>query len=368
MTKLRTFCTVATNSYLPQVRVLARSLRRHHPGARVFFLLADKKDERLLKPDEPFELIELAALGDFQTIERMCFYYTAFELCNALKPFLHEYILSQTDADEWIYFDSDIRAFQPLDPVFADLQGASILLRPHATHPVPDSFSDLNYPAEAKLLQWGIYNGGFLGLRRSEEAREFVAWWKKHLIHDCYHKQWKITVDQLWLNLVPHFFKNCATCVHPGANVAYWNLHEGTFEKHFDGTLLFNGSPLLFFHYSGWRIDDKDRVSRHSRFFDSRTVAHWSEISDTYARELLENGYEALQQCAYGFANFDDGYPIPLRARREYLALVKSGEAENFAPFSSRVLLKRMRRRRLLQRSMKNLLPAVIRRKLARAA
>ena len=68
-------------------------------------------------------------------------------------------------------------------------------------------------------------------------------------------------VDQKWVDLAPCFFDEIHILRHAGCNVAYWNLRE-RFLSDADNRVVVNGdTPLVFFHYSGYRTDRPDQLS-----------------------------------------------------------------------------------------------------------
>jgi len=77
-------------------------------------------------------------------------------------------------------------------------------------------------------------------------------------------------VDQAWLSSLPFVFHDLTYLSrHPGLNVAYWNLDERHLTRS-DETILVNGYPLLFFHFSGYDRTNPTFLSKHS---DVRVVA-----------------------------------------------------------------------------------------------
>lgn len=310
-------CTVITKSHLAFARTLAHTLDEHNPNSKLFVLLADKVDGYLDPQAEPFHLIRLEDLADHEAVERMCFYYTPFELCCSLRGSLHDYMLNETSARSWVFLDSDIMVFNSLDDVFRQLEETSILLSPHRTRP-----ADLEYvfSVERILMQGGVYNGGFLGLRRTDESRAFVSWFKERLIHFGLDevRLMGFFVDQKWLDFVPLYFKDVSFLRHSGANLGHWNWFDRDVRKDGRGNITLDGQPLLFVHYSGWNISHPEKVSKHSDVYDEVPIPFWSEVSNAYKTKLLANGYQTAINYPYGFAHFQSGEPITLEMRRIY--------------------------------------------------
>jgi hypothetical protein len=321
-------CTIITKRYLAQARVLTQSLREHHPEARVYVLLADQVGDYFDPAAEPFELIGLADLPDRALIAQMCFYYNAFELCCALRPFLHCYLSEQTDHEAWLFLDADILVCASLDPLWQQLSATSILLSPHSLDPVaPNHVETL----ELNVLRQGIYNGGCVGLRRAAATDPrstatvlaFIQWWQQRLTDYCFddvalQDGRGLAVDQLWLNLVPLYFEDVAVLRHRGANVGHWNLIERGDLVSGDNGLMIGDEPLLFFHFSGWDWQDPLQVSRHNPLYQNAHSAAWAHLALDYRDRLQAHGHEAALAYPYAFDRFDNGDPIWVPMRRAY--------------------------------------------------
>ncbi len=177
------FFTIVTKSYLAEARSLGQSLSLYHPESSFYIFLADEADGFFDPTCEQFTIISLSKLPHQDLVNRMKFYYTPFEFCNALRPLAHEYIFRQTDFNVWIYLDSDILVTASLDPFIDDIRKFPIVLTPHRIDPVPSDSAD---PHDMLLLQYGIYNSGMLGLQRSETTELFLDWFRERLYKYCF--------------------------------------------------------------------------------------------------------------------------------------------------------------------------------------
>lgn len=320
--KARAVFTVVTKSHLASARVLAQSLARHNPGLPLYALLADEPEGVFDPEAELFRVIRLDELGEAATVRRMAFYYSAFEFCNALKAALHNYVLKRTELDEWLYLDSDILVCGDLQPMFAELARSSILLHPHLSRPHEPRNAE---PQETTLLSHGIYNGGFLGVRRTATATAFVAWFLDRLERFGF-RDGGMFVDQLWLNLAPLLFNDVGLCTHPGANVGHWNLYDRQLSKDADGGWKANGEPLLWMHFSGWDIRQPERVSKYAPMYCDWQDDGWAELGRQYQQLLIAHGIEQTQSWPYAFARFEDGTPVTAAMRRHYFRRLQAGQ------------------------------------------
>jgi len=323
------FATVITRSYLPFARVLARRLGRFH-DAPLYVVCVDEPEGLFDPAAEPFTLLTASDLLPEQD-RSLLFYYTPFEACNALRGYLHKHLFEHTPHDRWLYLDSDIYVTTPLDAAFAAIdEPACGLISPHCLEPAD---ARLLHPVETCLLKFGVYNSGFLGLRRNAEGRRFVDWFLERLRTLCFFMHRDVYVDQLWLNLVPEHFPAMRSWKHPGANVAYWNLHERRLRRTGEG-LTANGEPLLFVHFSQWRYD----APADWRF--GRTVAPDTDptiIRDlglAYRDELQSAGYDECRKWPYGYGRFADGREITTRMRRAYYDMLSAEAPPHGDPFA----------------------------------
>jgi hypothetical protein len=186
-----------------------------------------------------------------------------------------------------------------------ELVGAEILLSPHAfSSPVnsPKTHGDL------EALSRGVYNAGFLAVRRTVAAESFLDWWATKCLKHCYVDTCRgVFVDQCWLNLAPIQFPECRILRIAGINVAYWNLHERDITV-LDNNYFVNGQELVCFHFSGFDFNTPSKLSRHQtlcRLDDGSAV---SRLAHEYANFLRDQLGDSA--AVYRFANLSDGTPI----------------------------------------------------------
>lgn len=306
-------CTVVARNYLPAARVLARSYTEQHPGHEFVIAVIDAGTE----PQQVDEarVIGPAAFGiDEQDYLRMATAYNVTELATAVKPYvLRE--LRRAGAEVVIYLDPDITVFAPMPEVAELARAHQLVLTPHFTAPLPrDGFE----PDEAVIMGTGVFNLGFIATGPGSEP--FLDFWAERLRHDAIvAPELQLFTDQRWVDQVPALFGH-TVLRDPGFNVAYWNLHERTLSRAADGKVYADGSPLRFFHFSGYRPEKPWLLSFHCArkprvLLSDHPVLR--ELCDGYGAALREAGYaETLDAIPYGFAKFPDGTPLTPGARR----------------------------------------------------
>nr|HRC86765.1 hypothetical protein [Thermoanaerobaculia bacterium] len=311
-------CTIVSKNYLPFARTLARSLAAEHPGARLWVLLVDRVDGAFNPAAEPFELVEIEALGNIPDLQPFLFKYTLLEINTAAKPFFLEWLLERTGAEKLIYFDPDILIVSPLDVLLGLLDEHAYVLTPHLTAPIEDD----RHPSELAILQSGSYNLGFFAFRPGEATLALLRWWQERMLEHCVvDLERGLFVDQKWMDLAPGLFPGAHVLRHPGYNFAYWNFHER--ELALSPEPRVNGEPLVFFHASGFDPRDPARISKHQNRFTLASRPDLKPLLMRYRDALLAEGFEQARSWPYTFARFDNGERIPDVARDLYYRLAE---------------------------------------------
>jgi glycosyltransferase involved in cell wall biosynthesis len=299
--------TVVAKNYLPYARVLMRSVAEHQPDWQRFVVLVDLVDECFDPHGEDFEIV---LSRDLPIPEPRWFHfkYSILELSTAVKPYAFEALFDAHSFDRILYLDPDIKVYSPLDRVTQALDSANIVLTPHLTGALDDD----RIPGEIDILRAGTYNLGFIGVRRSAESAAFLSWWRQKLYDRCVVDVARgLFVDQKWIDLVPGMFDGVSIVRDPGYNVAYWNLGHRVLSRSESGYEV-AGSPLSFFHFSGYDPSQPEKLSRHqNRFLVQDLPEATQQLLLAYRDELLAAEYLTCQKWPYSFATFHNGVPIP---------------------------------------------------------
>jgi hypothetical protein len=291
--------TVCSLNRLGQIITLGESLLRHNPDYHFVIGLADELNGRINVEDyKSFEFIPLSALH-LPNQNQLTGQYTIFELSCALKAYYASYLLKKYHPEIVLYFDTDICVYDKLTPIEDVLADGSIVLSPHFVTPLP---ADGKYPLERDVLGSGLYNGGFVGFRDDANGIAFVNWWQERLKDQGYNNICEsMMVDQLWLNLAPLFFRQVRLLDHAGCNTAYWNMHERTIRQT-ENLYFVNDKPLVFFHFSGYRIEHPDKLSEHQNRFTANANKAVESIFHDYHNRLIKNKFSEYFsfECVYG--------------------------------------------------------------------
>ena len=158
--------TIASKNYLAYVRVLLKSVATLHPEYDLFLCLADTIDGEFEPRLEPFSIVQSSNIG-IPNFEYMTMRYDIMEFNTAIKPFMFQWLMDNTDLDSIIYLDPDIRAYSRFERLQSILESsASMVLTPHITRPLEDG----RVPSDHNILQAGTFNLGFAAVNRCEES------------------------------------------------------------------------------------------------------------------------------------------------------------------------------------------------------
>lgn len=297
--------TICTNNYLPQAKTLSASFIKLHPDYTFFIVLADKP-----VPDKDYSFIQPVTLlpvseTDIADLNVLSEKFHVIEFCTALKPGAFKYFIKRFPTVEALfYFDPDLCFYSPIDEVGQQLgKDVDFLITPHILSPIP---MDNHTPDETLFLNYGIYNLGFLGISaKGLQTTDFLNWWEARVLALGYDDvaNGRFT-DQLWINLLPLFFKRVKIIRHPGYNMAPWNLHERTLVENAkdEKPLLASGELLVFYHFSRYKFsEDTDAISFYNRVpLQKGTMLY--RLYTGYKQQLFANRYAEWHAvaCTYG--------------------------------------------------------------------
>lgn len=282
------FFSIATLSYLPRLDVLSRSLAEHHHGARLVVALVDRIAGRIDSSRYPLlDMREIETLGIPRIAERIA-RYRVMELATSVKAVVFQMLLAENAAEStFVYLDPDIRVYAPLDDAQRDLGGGTALLTPNIL--TPDAGTRM--PDERLFLRAGIFNLGFMALRRCAEADRLLAWWEERLeTRSMYKPKEGFFGDQLWMNHAPIFFSEVRAWHHMGANAGWRNLHERTYSRSGDRWMVNGNVPLLFYHFSRLPPVEAGEIAAGMPRFTFENRPDLVPLYAEYRRELEEAG------------------------------------------------------------------------------
>ena len=264
--------TVATTNHLKQAIVALESAKKYSSYNNYYIFIIDIKDislklvNKFFKEKYPWiQIFSPFNLDIFykDLILQAFNFYTALEVCCLSKfiglKYLTNYDLNTT---KFVYIDTDLFFFSDLYGCLEQIEKESFIVTPH------DSMLSNPYK-EREILQSGWLNAGFfIGNIKGTNFYKILDYLIERIFSLGYDAvELGLYVDQKWLNFIYQTFpKDFITIRNPGYNIAYWNIENRKISKK-NNYYLVNNEKLVFFHFSGFSTNLKDRLSIHSDFY-----------------------------------------------------------------------------------------------------
>ena len=310
--KVHVFTSAAFN-YIPKVRMLFNSLRKHHPDFVLHLALADDLHPEVNLDTEPLDYVLPIADLSIPDWKGWSFCHNIVELSTAIKPFVLQRLLERPDCEKVIYLDPDMVVFSRLDDILEALDHSNLVLTPHQTSPEISLDAVMNN--EICSLKHGVYNLGFFGVAPTEVGKSFAKWWSERVYHFCRDDIPNgLFTDQRWIDLVPAFFEGVAIMRSSRHNVATWNLTTRYLSGNLAQGILVDGEPLGFYHFTGFD-SGAHRVMASKNAGGNQTVF---ELINWYTDQTKNLSKDPLARVSWAFGSFSNGEAIHLAQRVVY--------------------------------------------------
>lgn len=283
--------TSVNAAYLTVARIIAKSVKKHHPEWDFILLFNDSTPDNICWEDEPFDKVVFSEWLNVETDWRKWAYgYSVIEFCTATKGVMGEYLFDKMGYDALVYLDPDTVVFSRLEEVVDILKSekADVILTPHITDREYDD--EAVHSHEMAALKHGTFNLGFYAIANRKHGREYLRWWSERLLKYAqidFNKG--LFTDQKWCNLAPYLFEGIEVLVDRAYNTATWNMTNRQIELSNDGEWQVNGKPLRFYHFSGFGNDfawaDKELARFGAKMDGLRAL--WSLYKELYKENYI---------------------------------------------------------------------------------
>lgn len=297
-----TFCTLMSKGRLYQGLLLICSLNQVMENFCLYTLCMDDETYNLLKKMgwTNVALIHVRELENeiLLSIKRQ---RKVNEYCWTLKPILLETVFNRIPSiDRITFIDADLFFWSDPAVIFSNQPECSVLL----------SRGDLCLPMHptelTKYVQemMGNYNGGFLSFKRDESGLACLRWWKEKCLEWCSDTPEAGRYgDQKYLDYMPYIFRNVCDIKTPGVNIGHWNYPQYTYNME-DGQVFTEQGRLICYHFSGFRIVNKDDI-RQIHEEDRTDIPPFYSIYKKLLRDII-TAIEEIEPAFNGYATAGD--------------------------------------------------------------
>lgn len=306
----RAVITIIANNYAAYASALMSSVELYEPLADRFVLIVDSPARDIANAN----VISPEDVGVNDSVnECLRTIYDVMEYCTALKAFALLHLL--TSYDEVIFLDPDVVLFAALSSRPMWNEDWTVALTPHRITPPP---MDGLMPDEELIKRYGVYNLGFIAVRRGGEG--LLEWWNERLMWwSLKSPSSSLYTDQRWMDLAPSYF-DVSIVRDPTLNLAPWNVDERDLNA-IDASWYVGDEPLTFAHFSGIRSTtsafNQDVMGPYARLKSMPERAQeFLKLCEWYRREL--RSHERPGASPYSFARDSRGRLITPAARRRW--------------------------------------------------
>jgi glycosyltransferase involved in cell wall biosynthesis len=285
------FCTTVTVSLLPQARVLAEAIGRHHPGAQLQALVLGASPGAL--SEAPFRTVTMDDL-DISNAAELLLTHAPADLMRLVRPALIAFVRSRDSFDHVCYLAVDHDVLSPLDTPFH--LGTPVALVRRADGALPE---DTFAPSPSDLVREGVYTDDFLIVGPDARAGRFLDWYRERMwsLHPRMARSEPAPIREAarrharqLLTLAPTLFA-LQPVDDAGVEASAWNLHSRPLDRD-NGIVRAREHPLRTVHFAGfdpqkpyWLAENADRV----RVVDDPVL---TALCEDYATRLMRQGWQ----------------------------------------------------------------------------
>jgi hypothetical protein len=278
----RTCLTISPRSHLHEALTTATSFLAHNKNIDYVILLTDQIDFTELQRIYPSIIFMNTDFLDKKTMKMMNKAYSKMEYTYAMTPFAIKYLLSNSYT-QVLFLKLETLVLGNLEQLFNKLDSNSAIVTPHLLFP---DMSILNIKQEVDVLLAGVFNGGVIGFRNTNQALTFLDWWSQKTKSQCFRDVSNgLHFEQRWLDFITSFTSNLGIIRNKGVNVAHWNLHERDLKIN-NGLLYAGKDKCLVFRFSGFDETNPINLSIYKPNLFEQELAAAAPTFEKYKYEL----------------------------------------------------------------------------------
>lgn len=312
MSAMHNFCTLFDSNYLSRALVMYHSLEKTGDDFNLYAVCFDDLAYQILVKLELPKLIAIP-LDAFESPQLLGIkgQRSAGEYCWTCTPHVIRYVLDTYKLSEVTYLDADLCFYNKPSLLLSEFKESdqSVLITEHRYTPRYDHLKKL-----------GIYCVQFMTFKADGRGMKVLQWWQDRCLEWCYSRLENGKFgDQKYLDDWTQRFDGVHVLKHIGGGVAPWNVQQYMFKQNGSGGIEVDGSPLVFFHFHGYKRYS-DGTHDLGNFRLDRTIVDL--IYRPYVRDLAK-AHSEIVAIYHGFDRGRSARPrswkTPLRRLRSYI-------------------------------------------------
>ncbi len=308
---------------LARARVLAETLREHHPDARLTVLLLDG-DRGAVGEIEHARLLELGdVLGEHEA-GLLAAANPPGALALALLPHLARRLLG-SDVESLLYLGHGQRVLGPLDELQALLSAHQVVLVARCA-PDPAAVAG-SFTGEGAR---GAFSRELIGLRKGRSTDGLLAVWP-HWFADIEDDGDEAV--RAWLEQIPAICEDVGVLRDAGYGLDPWTLARRSVAEGAGGGLRVDGHPGLVLDLRGLDPRGPAGLFEGGNRVQLSSAPVLAGLVERHAQELLAAGFEQDRERAEPFARLRDGLRPTPTIRAELVRAIARG-AVTRSPFT----------------------------------
>jgi hypothetical protein len=277
------FCTLFDSNYLAQGFTMIDSLLNANKSAIIYVAVMDHLCYKNLKIRENSR-VKVISIDEIEqqypNLKNTKINRTKPEYYYSCKGFVCHYVLSiNPDLKSITYIDSDLCFFSDPNPIFDELEGASVGVTKHNFHWLC-----------SHQKKYGLFNAGWVTFMTNQQGMKCLEEWMEDCVNWCYaYLEDEKYADQKYLNAWSKKYSGVKVIQSKGANVAPWNIKNYNL-KLLNGQIFVDNDVLIFYHFSNLiRLNPKEFKTNLSRVFVKTKGVIRDHLYRPYIQCLVKN-------------------------------------------------------------------------------
>jgi hypothetical protein len=299
--------TGVTLACLDRARVLAETVRRHHPDWTLWLCLTDREPAgfRVDPAEELFDHLVRIEQLEIPNLDQWIFGHDAAGLRAAVKGPMLCHLLAR-GAGKVIGMDPDIALFDSIGEVCDLLERCTIVLTPPPTARETEDGGALSLGPD-------VGDPCFIAVKGDAEGMHFARRWRDRLVQfDDDDAAGGLSPHRHLCDLIPSFAAGTYVLCDPGYDAGS-NLARRPIEIALDGSILAGGRPLRVFRFTDVDPRNEARIEHHcAGRHELFELLRW------YRERLGAHAVRNLPSGWWAFARYEDGTPVERAHRAVY--------------------------------------------------